>query len=208
MKQSKELERYLDRADLFIAQKAYSEAQHVLDKAKLLDVDDTEIVEREGKIKREQEATGIQVKTLTDELNNALENRLYDDAVTICNQLIEVDFINARMWTARLAEIKTSQEKAKENRKRLKKILSDIDTALFNEDWSLLVSLCNDALDIEEDESVRNKLAKAEDKLRQINEAKEIDNSIMEIKDLILGNAFQEAKDKLNELKLEYVHVI
>ena len=200
MKQSKELERYLDRADLFIAQKAYSEAQQELEKAKLLDVDDTEIVEREGKIKREQEATGIQVKTLTDELNNALENRLYDDAVTICNQLIEVDFINARMWTARLAEIKTSQEKAKENRKRLKKILSDIDTALFNEDWSLLVSLCNDALDIEEDESVRNKLAKAEDKLRQINEAKEIDNSIMEIKDLILGNAFQEAKDKLNEL--------
>ena len=62
MKQSKELERYLDRADLFIAQKAYSEAQQELDKAKLLDVDDTEIVEREGKIKREQEATGIQVK--------------------------------------------------------------------------------------------------------------------------------------------------
>lgn len=39
IKSQKELERYLNRADLFIAQKAYSEAIQELQKAKLLDVD-------------------------------------------------------------------------------------------------------------------------------------------------------------------------
>ena len=200
IKQTKELERYLDRADLFIAQKAYSEAQQELDKAKLLDVDDKEILEREGKIKREQDLTSAQINALSNDLEMALKNRQYDEAISLCNKLMEVDLINARTWTARLAEIKTSHEKDKENKKRLKKIFKDIDSAHFNEDWSLLVSLCNDALEIEEDEAIRNKLKKAEEKLRLQNEIKEIDTTIAEIKDLILGNDFAEAKDKLAEL--------
>ncbi|APW32085.1 hypothetical protein BWX39_05205 [Prevotella intermedia ATCC 25611 = DSM 20706] len=50
IKSQKDLERYLDRADLFIAQKAYNEAKQELQKARLLDVDYKEIEDRENKI--------------------------------------------------------------------------------------------------------------------------------------------------------------
>ena len=53
IKSQKELERYINRADLFIAQKAYSEAIQELQKAKLLDVDYKDIIERETRIKAE-----------------------------------------------------------------------------------------------------------------------------------------------------------
>lgn len=211
IKHEKELERHIDRIDLFIANKAYDDAEKEIANAKLLDVDLAEVNSREERIKNEKAQIANLINDLFIRLEESLKKQQFTIAVTLCNQLIETDYTNARKWTARLSEINILQEKAKENKKRLKKILTDIDSALFNEDWAILVSLCNDALEIEEDESIRKKLAKAEEKVRLLNEAKEIDSQIIEIKDLILGNAFNEAKEKLAELttkKLEKSHQI
>lgn len=201
IKSQKELERFLDRADLFIAQKAYSEASQELQKAKLLDVDYKEIIDREARIKKEQQATNIKVEELCNRLNSALNEGRFDDAITSCNELIEVDFTNSRKWSARISDINIKKERVVEEQKRWEKLVGDIDSAQWSEEWSRIISLCKEALDIKENKDIRAKLEKAEAKFKAENELKMLDQTIAEIKDLILGSHFAEAKEKLASLR-------
>lgn len=201
IKSQKELERYLDRADLFIAQKAYAEAVQELQKAKFLDVDYKDIIERETKIKNEQQVTNSKIEELSNLLNSALNEGRFDDAISICNELIDVDFTNSRKWSARISDINIKKERAAEERKRWKKIVGDIDSAQWSEDWSRVVALCKEALEINENADIRTKLEKAEAKFKAENELKKLDQTIAEIKDLILGSHFAYAKEKLSELR-------
>ena len=201
IKSQKELERYLDRADLFIAQKAYSEASQELQKAKLLDVDYKEIIDREARIKKEQQATNIKVEELCNHLNSALNEGRFDDAITFCNELIEVDFTNSRKWSARISDINIKKERVAEEQKRWEKLVGDIDSAQWSEEWNRIISLCKEALDIKENKDIRAKLEKAEAKFKAENELKMLDQTIAEIKDLILGSHFAEAKEKLASLR-------
>lgn len=201
IKSQKELERFLDRADLFIAQKAYSEASQELQKAKLLDVDYKEIIDREARIKKEQQATNIKVEELCNHLNSALNEGRFDDAITFCNELIEVDFTNSRKWSARISDINIKKERVAEEQKRWEKLVGDIDSAQWSEEWNRIISLCKEALDIKENKDIRAKLEKAEAKFKAENELKMLDQTIAEIKDLILGSHFAEAKEKLASLR-------
>lgn len=209
IKSQKELERYLDRADLFIAQKAYSEAIQELQMAKLLDVDYRDIIERETRIKKEQQATNSRVEELSNQLNSALNEGRYDDAITTCNELIEVDFTNSRKWSARISDINITKERAAEDQKHWEKLVRDIDSAQREEDWSRIITLCKETLDIKDNPDIRTKLEKAEAKLKTENELKMLDQTIAEIKDLILSSHYTEAKKKLDQLKsrnLDSVH--
>ena len=201
IKSQKELERFLDRADLFIVQKAYSEASQELQKAKLLDVDYKEIIDREARIKKEQQATNIKVEELCNHLNSALNEGRFDDAITFCNELIEVDFTNSRKWSARISDINIKKERVAEEQKRWEKLVGDIDSAQWSEEWNRIISLCKEALDIKENKDIRAKLEKAEAKFKAENELKMLDQTIAEIKDLILGSHFAEAKEKLASLR-------
>lgn len=201
IKSQKELERYLNRADLFIAQKAYPEAIQELKKAKLLDVDYKDIIEREARIKKEQQATNIRVEELSNQLNSALNEGRFDDAITTCNELIEVDFTNSRKWSARISDINIKKERAVEDRKRWEKLVRDIDSAQWEEDWSRIITLCKEALNIKDNPDIRTKLEKAEAKFKTENELKMFDQTIADIKDLILGSHFADARDKLAGLR-------
>lgn len=208
IKQEKELERYLDRADLFIAQKAYNEAAQELEKAKLLDVDNKEITERERRIYKEQSVANAQIEELTKRLNDAIDAKKYDDALNYCNQLIEVDFTNSRRWSVRIGEIRTKQEQAKESERRLKKLIDEIDTALLKNDWIRLSSLCNEYLDIQDSDAVRAKLNKAYAIIEEQKKEKELDDTISEIQSLILQNEFEEADAKLRLLRNQKLNTI
>lgn len=142
IKCAKELERYLDRADLFVAQKAYAEAIQELNKAKLLDVDDKEIKEREARIAKEQRTVNQKVNDLSAILNKALQEGRYDDALSVCNELIEVDFTNSRKWSARIGDIRHKQEKvAEESRKKqYEKYIQKAHTAYDSKDWEISVA--------------------------------------------------------------------
>ena len=194
---------------MFIAQKAYSEAIQELQMAKLLDVDYRDIIERETRIKKEQQATNSRVEELSDLLNSALNEGRFDDAITTCNELIEVDFTNSRKWSARISDINITKERAAEDQKHWEKLVRDIDSAQREEDWSRIITLCKEALDIKDNPDIRTKLEKAEAKLKTENELKMLDQTIAEIKDLILSSHYTEAKKKLTQLQsrsLDSVH--
>ena len=200
IKSQKELERFLDRADLFIAQKAYDEASQELKKAKLLDVDDREIVKRQAQITKEQRAVKVLVQKLTDNLNVALEESRYDDALKFCSELLEVDFTNSKYWSVRIADINTKKERAVEEQKKWDKCLKDIDSSLLNEEWKKLVELCNEALKIHDNPEIRSKLNKAEAKLAEIQKNEQFNKTMSEINELAVRKEFGEAENKLNAL--------
>ena len=201
IKSQKDLERYLDRADLFIAQKAYNEAKQELQKARLLDVSYKEIEERERRIAKEEQAANAQVAELTNSLNSSIEDGRYDDAIKYCNELIVVDFTNSRRWSARIAEINSKKERAAEEQKRWNELVREIESAHLAEDWKKLNSLCKKALDIREDKDIRSKFEKSEDKLAEIRKNEQFVKTMSEINELVVRKEFDEANNKLNNLE-------
>ena len=201
IKSQKDLERYLDRADLFIAQRAYNEASLELQKARLLDVDEKEIIEREAKIAKDQHAFDTKVRELTNTLNSALSEGRYDDALKFCNELIEFDFANSRRWSAKIAEINSKKERAAEEQKRWDKLIRDIDSTLLSEDWTKLNELCKEALAIRENSDIRSKLDKSESKLAEIRKNEQFTKAMSEINELAIKKEFDEANSKLNSLE-------
>lgn len=201
IKSQKEFERYLDRADLFIAQKAYKEASQELQKARLLDVDDKEIIERENKIAKEQHAANAQVAELSNNLNSALNEGRYDDALKFCNELIEFDFANSRRWSAKIAEINSKKERAAEEQKRWDNLIRDIDSALLSEDWAKLNDLGREALSIRENSDIRSKFEKSENKLAEIRKNEQFTKAMSEINELAIKKEFDDANAKLNSLE-------
>lgn len=201
IKSQKELERYLNRADLFIVQKAFSEASQELQKAKLLDVDYKEINEREDRIKKEQKAAKIKIEELSNQLNSALDNDRFDDALKYCNELIEVDFANSRKWNTRISDINIKKERATEQQKRWQELVRNIDSALLSEDWGKLHSICKEALKIREDYDIKIKFEKAESKLTEIRKNEQFIKTMSEINELAVRKEFDEANIKLNALE-------
>jgi hypothetical protein len=201
IKSQKDLERYLDRADLFIAQKAYNEAKQELQKARLLDVSYKEIEERERRIAKEEQAANAQVAELTNSLNSSMDDGRYDDAIKYCNELIVVDFTNSRRWSAKIAEINSKKERAAEEQKRWNELVREIESAHLAEDWKKLNSLCKKALDIREDKDIRSKFEKSEDKLAEIRKNEQFVKTMSEINELVVRKEFDEANNKLNNLE-------
>ncbi len=201
IKSQKELERYLNRADLFIVQKAFSEASQELQKAKLLDVDYKEINEREDRIKKEQKAAKIKIEELSNQLNSALDNDCFDDALKYCNELIEIDFANSRKWNTRISDINIKKERATEQQKRWQELVRNIDSALLSEDWEKLHSICKEALKIREDYDIKIKFEKAESKLTEIRKNEQFIKTMSEINELAVRKEFDEANVKLNALE-------
>jgi len=201
IKSQKDLERYLDRADLFIAQKAYNEAKQELQKARLLDVSYKEIEERERRIAKEEQAVNAQVAELTNSLNSSMDDGRYDDAIKYCNELIVVDFTNSRRWSAKIAEINSKKERAAEEQKRWNELVREIESAHLAEDWKKLNSLCKKALDIRENKDIRSKFEKSEDKLAEIRKNEQFVKTMSEINELVVRKEFDEANNKLNNLE-------
>lgn len=204
LKQGKDFERYLDRADIFIAKKLYGEALDELSKAKLLELNNKEsaqIKERECRIASEKADIEQTLNDLTGKLTSAEADNRFDEAIALCSELAETDYTNARKWNARIAELEHRKDEKKRAEENLRKLLRDIDVAQINEDWFKLQELCRQALEVSPNESVGDKLKQAQEKMREMESLKELDNMIAAIKDLILDGEFSSAKNKLSVLR-------
>lgn len=201
IKSQKELDRYLVRADIFIGKKAYDEARQELDKARLLDVDDKGIVERLERITKEQNVAKKHIQELMTNLDTALNEGRYDDAMKFCNELIDVDYANSKRWSIRIVDINSKKERAAEEQRRWDKLLKDIDSSLLSEDWVRLVDLCKEALEIRENTEVRSKRNKAEEKISEIQRNEQFNKAMSEINELAVKKEFEEANSKLNSLE-------
>lgn len=181
----KEIDKYINRSDLFLAQKAYDEALRELAKVQSLDSENAEAARRITEIEDIRKKHNTILATLVKEYEEAKKAHNYDDAIDICEKLAEHDALNQRKWSAETEKLKADRDKALEAKKRfddLKKKAMDAD---FREDWVKVCSLCEELLEIKEDVSVRNLLEKASNMIRErkVKKAKEIGELLSKLKE-------------------------
>ena len=194
--QQKDFDRYIDRADIFIARKLFKEATEELDKARLLSINDKVVESRLEKIKNLQ----IKVDNLIAKLNKAMGIKDYGEAILVCNELREEDPTNQIKWANKLAEINLLQQREKELSNKITTLKSEIDTAQWKDDWKKVAEKCKELLSLSADDSIKEKLSVAEEKLKAIEEKAAIEKVISDIKDLILNSDFKEARAKLSQV--------
>lgn len=202
--QQKDFERYIDRADLFCAQKLYSEACEELEKAMLLNIDDKTVKSKIARIKNLENSLRSKIEILADKLDTAVNNNKFDNAITVCNQLIEIDTSNNIKWTNKIAQIKLLQKEEEAKEKEKATLTAEIDKAQWSDDWQKVADKCSALLALTKSEDIKKKLAIAKEKLVCIKENEAFDKAVAEINGMIVHNEFREVKSKIDLIKKKF----
>lgn len=204
IKLSESVKEFLLRADTFIGQKLYAEAIKELNKAKHADANNKDISLRIEKIELIQNQHKKEIENLVQQMTAAKDNKDFEKAIEICNALLVLDSANQRVWSEYIATLKAEWQKAKIASELFDNLIKQINSANYNEDWETVITLCNEALSVKEDENIRNTLTKAGAKYQIILEQKAFKKSVSQIKTFIADKVFDKAMVLTKELQKKY----
>ena len=204
IKLTESLKEFLLRADTFIGQKLYKEALEELNKAKHADSNNKEIEERISKIQNIQKKHKEELGLLEQELTKAEKEDNFDIAIEICNKLIDKDIQNPRKWNEHIVYLKERRNKYLKDIELFESLKIKINEASFNEHWEELIELCNKALSIKSDDSIKRYLEKAQDKFKLIQDQKNFESLVSNVKTFIADRQWPEAKEIIKVLHEKY----
>ncbi len=199
-----QIEKYLTRADMFLAQKLYSEAIEELRKVQSFDANNDEVKKRITKIEKERTSHEHEIESLIENYQETLRNKDYDKAIDICNKLIDKDSSNQRKWTERIESIKKDKAESAKKKKAWSDLNMEINSALFEERWEDVVSLGKKALEIHNDEALKANVKRAEQRLETKKAEEKYTKTIDQVKARMQDKAWDEAKRLLCDLQKEY----
>lgn len=125
---------FLNRADMFFAQKLYSEAIEEVGKVLNLDSSNTEAISIKRRISEIRSKQETKVQELVTKLKEAEVSDDFDTAIQICDVLIEEDAANLTKWTAKKERILSCRKEQEENKRKLSALKEEINNAHFIED--------------------------------------------------------------------------
>lgn len=204
IKLTESLKEFLLRADTFIGQKLYKEALEELNKAKHADSNNKEIEERISKIQNIQKKHKEELGFLEQELTKAEKEDNFEKAIEICNKLIDKDIQNPRKWNEHIVYLKERRNKYLKDIELFESLKIKINEASFNEHWEELIELCNKALSIKSDDSIKRYLEKAQDKFKLIQDQKNFESLVSNVKTFIADRQWPEAKEIIKVLQEKY----
>lgn len=204
IKLTESLKEFLLRADTFIGQKLYKEALEELNKAKHADSNNKEIEERISKIQNIQKKHKEELGLLEQELTKVEKEDNFDIAIEICNKLIDKDIQNPRKWNEHIVYLKERRNKYLKDIELFESLKIKINEASFNEHWEELIELCNKALSIKSDDSIKRYLEKAQDKFKLIQDQKNFESLVSNVKTFIADRQWPEAKEIIKVLHEKY----
>ena len=204
MEIKEKVQTFLNRADVFFAQKLYAEALKEVNKILALDSFNHDAKEIERKISEVHAQHEEIINTLVTKLNEAEQAKDYVSAISICESLIEEDSANIRKWTSQKERLNSQQKEIEENKRKLDELKKNINKAHFDEDWIRLKLLCETYLKEESDQDVTLFLTKAKKRLEEtkVKEAKE--KALATINGLIIDGHINEAKKELDRFAQNY----
>ena len=204
MEVKEKVQQLLNKADVFFAQKLYSEALREVSKILSLDPSNRDAKEIERKISEVNSIHQENINNLVEKLNKAEQENDFASAINICDSLIEEDSANIRKWTSKKERLISKRKEIEENKRKLDELKKDIHKAHFDEDWVRLKLLCETCLNIQTDKEISQFLSKAKKRLEeiQVKEAKE--KALANINGLILDRRFNEAQKELDRFAQNY----
>lgn len=136
----------LTRAGVFEGQKLYSKALTELNKAKLLDPDNPEIISKIEEISGIISAKEKKINTLKATLSSSEDARDFSSAIAACKELVLNDEDNSGKWERKANELERKKEKEDEKNKVLAECKTIVSDASFNDDWEKVLSASTKAL--------------------------------------------------------------
>ena len=115
----------LNRADVFFAQKLFTEALREVSKILGLDPSNHDAKEIERKISEVNAQHEKVINNLIAKLNETEVGKDYTSAINICESLIEEDSTNIRKWTSKKERLISNQKELEETKQKLGKILTE-----------------------------------------------------------------------------------
>lgn len=119
MEVKEKVQTFLNRADVFFAQKLYAEAFKEVNKIFALDPYNHDAKEIERKISEVNAQHEEIINTLVAKLNEAEQAKDYVSAISICESLIEEDSANIRKWTGQKERLNSQRKEIEENKRKL-----------------------------------------------------------------------------------------
>lgn len=204
IEKSKKVNEFITRADLFLAQKSYSEAVSELEKALALDDTNTIAKERLRELKQKKVEMDSVLDNLKEQLKESHIAHDYSKAISICEKLIEVDSVNIRKWSETIQEFRNLEKEKAQTTARLKSLADEIESSVWREDWENVTSLCKKYLEIENDEKISLKLEQAQAKLNILRKRQEFQQGVDTVKAFIVDKKWKEADILCRELQNNY----
>lgn len=204
MEIKEKVQNLLNRADVFLAQKLYTEALREVRKILSLDPPNRDAKEIERKISEVHSQHLDRINSLVNHLNETESNNDLESAIEICDSLIDEDSSNIGKWTSKKERLISKSKEIEENKRKLDEQKREIYKALFDEDWVRLKLLCENYLNIQSDQEIAQFLSKSKKRLEkiQVKEAKE--KAWANINGLILDGRFNEAQKELERFARNY----
>lgn len=208
---AKEVDKYINRADLFLAQKSYDEALQELQKILSLDPENSDAINRVKEIETIQAEHSNKVSALLEDFNKSKHNSDFEKAIAISEKLAEIDTVNQRKWAAEIEKLKAAQEKAAEEKKRFEELMQKALDAEFKDDYQSFIHFASEALLIKSNDEISKRVDKAKQKLEQEKQKvkrQEKENAyqqdVVTVESLISEKKFDKAEDLLNKLQREF----
>ena len=201
---AKEIDKYINRADLFYAQKAFDEALRELAKVQSLDPENVEATQRIKEIEDLRKEHTRKLASLVEKYEKAKSSLNYDTAIEICEKLTEIDTLNQRKWSAETEKLKADRDKAIEVQKRFEDLKKKAMDADFREDWSSFINFATEAIAIHPNEDLSKRIERAKQKLDKQEKENGYQKEINRVNALLSSGNNDEATDILNRLQKIY----
>lgn len=200
----KEIEKYINLAVLLLAQKSYDEALQELAKVQSLDPNNEDAINRIREIEDIRKEHDGKVSTLVSQYEEAKKNSNFKTAISLCEQLADLDNINQRKWSAESERLRSEEENYQKELKRFEDLKEKVTSAYFDEKWADVIHFAEDALQIKEDEKLRLRIAEANIKLKEKEEKEQYENGFHRVNELLLAEDFEEAETLINQLQKDF----
>lgn len=201
---AKEIDKYINRADLFFAQKAYDEALRELSKVQSLDPNNDEALQRIKEIEKILKEHTQKVASMIARFEKAKSELNYEVAIEFCEKLAEIDTLNQRKWSVETEKLKADRDKALETRKRFEDLRKKAMDADFREDWSSFINFATEAIAIHPNEDLLKRIERAKNKLIEQEKENDYHKEINKVNSLMSSGNYEEACDILNRLQKIY----
>lgn len=169
----------LNKADVFLAQKLYTEALREVRKILSLDPSNPDAKEIEDKISEENSRHQENINNLAEKLSKAEQENDFASAIKICDLLIEEDSANLRKWMSKKERLISKQTEIDENNRRLNEQKSIIQTARLNGDWYEVLKYTQEALETHFDSEIVKWNTEAQEAIQNI-KVEQVQNEFLE----------------------------
>ena len=153
---------FITSATVYYGQSLFDEAEKELKKIIKLDAQNEEALALMKKIEKRK----ADIEKLTKQFDEAEQREDVERMESLCSEMKEYDSRMAEKWLSRIDDLREKLEQKRREEELLGELREKIDSAMLNEDWEQVVSLCKESLGIKKSEKIQTILSQVQERIK------------------------------------------